>query len=317
MRCLPPIDGGEDAQKENIFPFNASSHPESPPPLPIPSLREKGGKGKRTKLGSRDAHSSDETRNSFHLTPVFYMPFPVYVWHIIKNSSRAERLSCVAALLALLVCVGLIVYFTVLAKNTTDDITDVAPHEWNISREMWLARPFDNNGTTKLFDPLKLVVIQHTVSPMCERFILCAAELRNMQSWFIAQSHYDIPYNFIIGNDGRVYEGRGWGIEGAHTFGYNRCSVGLGFIGDYREELPVHARVTDLQIKRAKMILEEGVKLGYLATDYVVLGAKDLHLTASPGSNLYNAIRKWDHYGHVNLWRNSTCEEMHGLPPRQ
>lgn len=53
------------------------------------------------------------------------MPFPVYVWHIIKNSSRAERLSCLAALLALLVCVGLIVFFTVLAKNTTDDITDV------------------------------------------------------------------------------------------------------------------------------------------------------------------------------------------------
>ncbi|XP_014366543.2 peptidoglycan-recognition protein LF isoform X1 [Papilio machaon] len=245
------------------------------------------------------------------------MPFPVYVWHIIKNSSRAERLSCLAALLVLFVCIGLIVYFTVLAKNTTDDITDVAPHEWNISREMWLAQPYENNGTTKLFDPLKLVVIQHTVSPRCERFILCAAELRNMQAWFISQYHYDIPYNFIIGNDGRVYEGRGWGIEGAHTLGYNRCSLGLGFIGDYREELPVHSRVTDLQIKRAKMILEEGVKLGYLAEDYVVLGAKDLHLTASPGSNLYNAIRKWDHYGHVNLWRNSTCEEMHGLPPRQ
>ncbi|KPJ00661.1 hypothetical protein RR46_07500 [Papilio xuthus] len=78
MRCLPLIDGGEDAQKENIFPFHASSHPESPLQLPILSLKEKGGKGKRTKLGLRDAHSSDETRNCFHFTPVFCV---VVVFH--------------------------------------------------------------------------------------------------------------------------------------------------------------------------------------------------------------------------------------------
>lgn len=35
----------------------------------------------------------------------------------------------------------------------------------------------------------------------------------------------------MIGNDGRVYEGRGWGMVGAHTYGYNSCSLGLGFIG--------------------------------------------------------------------------------------
>ncbi|KPI98592.1 Lipoma HMGIC fusion partner-like 3 protein [Papilio xuthus] len=33
--------------------------------------KEKDGKGKRTKLGLRDAHSSDETRNCFHFTRVF------------------------------------------------------------------------------------------------------------------------------------------------------------------------------------------------------------------------------------------------------
>lgn len=77
----------------------------------------------------------------------------------------------------------------------------------------------------------------------------------------------------------------------------------------------VHTKVTELQLTRAKMILEEGVRLGYLAPDYMVLGAKDLQSTASPGSNLYNAIRKWEHYGHINPWRNNTCENMHGMPP--
>lgn len=35
----------------------------------------------------------------------------------------------------------------------------------------------------------------------------------------------------MIGNDGRVYEARGWNKVGAHTKGYNRCSLGLAFIG--------------------------------------------------------------------------------------
>ncbi|KPI99416.1 hypothetical protein RR46_03781 [Papilio xuthus] len=52
----------------------------------FPSYRytKKGGKGKRTKLGLRDAHSSDETRNCFHFTPVFCM---VVVFH---RASRAN-----------------------------------------------------------------------------------------------------------------------------------------------------------------------------------------------------------------------------------
>ncbi|KPJ02593.1 Trehalase [Papilio xuthus] len=85
MRCLPLIDGGEDAQKENIF----------MPPLirkvrfhfPSFPYKKKGGKGKRTKLGLRDAHSSDETRNCFHLTPVFCV---VVVFHRASRDNSCE-----------------------------------------------------------------------------------------------------------------------------------------------------------------------------------------------------------------------------------
>ena len=31
----------------------------------------------------------------------------------------------------------------------------------------------------------------------------------------------DIGYNFLIGGDGIVYEGRGWNKQGAHTKGNN------------------------------------------------------------------------------------------------
>ena len=36
----------------------------------------------------------------------------------------------------------------------------------------------------------------------------------------------DIRYNFLIGQDGVIYEGRGWGVVGQHTKGENSMSVG-------------------------------------------------------------------------------------------
>ncbi|KAG0418338.1 hypothetical protein HPB47_004938 [Ixodes persulcatus] len=49
---------------------------------------------------------------------------------------------------------------------------------------------------------------------------------------------YDIGYNFLIGGNGLVFEGRGWDYVGAHTVGFNNKSVSLGFVGDYSDKVP-------------------------------------------------------------------------------
>ena len=41
-----------------------------------------------------------------------------------------------------------------------------------------------------------------------------------------------------MGEDGRVYEGRGWGIQGAHTYGYNSKSIAISFIGNFMSRVP-------------------------------------------------------------------------------
>lgn len=43
----------------------------------------------------------------------------------------------------------------------------------------------------------------------------------------------DIGYNFLVGEDGNVYEGRGWGKKGAHSVPFNGKSIGICIIGDY------------------------------------------------------------------------------------
>lgn len=42
--------------------------------------------------------------------------------------------------------------------------------------------------------------------------------------------------SFGIGGDGRIYEGRGFDVEGAHAPRYNNRSIGICVIGDWRGE---------------------------------------------------------------------------------
>jgi len=48
----------------------------------------------------------------------------------------------------------------------------------------------------------------------------------------------DIGYNFLVGEDGNAYEGRGWDHEGAQVRSFNDVSLGFAVIGNYVNRLP-------------------------------------------------------------------------------
>jgi len=43
-----------------------------------------------------------------------------------------------------------------------------------------------------------------------------------------------------VGGDGNVYEGRGWHQVGAHTYGFNKKSVGIALIGEFSGKWMIH-----------------------------------------------------------------------------
>lgn len=46
--------------------------------------------------------------------------------------------------------------------------------------------------------------------------------------------HFSVPApSFLVGQDGGVYEGVGWKIQGSHTYGYNDIALGIAFIGNF------------------------------------------------------------------------------------
>ena len=63
--------------------------------------------------------------------------------------------------------------------------------------------------------------------------------LKRIQNFHIKTKKYnDIAYNFLIGSDGNVYEGRGWKRVGSHTHGFNSKAIGISFVGNFSTKSP-------------------------------------------------------------------------------
>ncbi|XP_004520055.1 peptidoglycan-recognition protein SA [Ceratitis capitata] len=160
-------------------------------------------------------------------------------------------------------------------------------------KRQWGGKPA--KSLTYQVRPINYVIIHHTVSDECSEFLKCAAILQNTQTYHMNDLDYDdIGYNFLIGNDGIVYEGTGWGVRGAHTYGYNMNGTGIAFIGNFAEKLPSRSALT-----AAKKLLACGVKEGELDRNYILLAASQVSSTQSPGLILYNEIQEWDHWSLV------------------
>ena len=72
---------------------------------------------------------------------------------------------------------------------------------------------------------------------------------------------WDIGYNYLVGSDGKAYEGRGWRYQGAHTRGYNNVTVAITAIGDFENISPnlavrqAIANLIDCALKEVCLVL--------------------------------------------------------------
>lgn len=106
-----------------------------------------------------------------------------------------------------------------------------------------------------------------------------------------SQNWDDIGYNFLVGGDGSVFEGRGWDKEGAHTKGYNKRSIGIGVIGTFNTKLP-----SERQMNATRLIIEQGLVENKLAANYKLYGHRQLAPFESPGNAFYQVIKTWPHW---------------------
>ncbi|XP_074079578.1 peptidoglycan recognition protein 3 [Macrotis lagotis] len=170
-------------------------------------------------------------------------------------------------------------------KVSKNDSFDIVP------RSSWGAR---KTYCSKLLEPAKYVIIIHTAGHSCNMTEECKTIVQDIQSYHIDIMKFcDISYNFLVGEDARVYEGVGWDTEGAHTYGYNDISLGIAFIGSFSGISP-----NDATLKVAQDLIQYAVDKGYLIPDYLLVGHSDVVNILSPGKALYDKIKTWPHFKH-------------------
>ncbi|KAG7211022.1 hypothetical protein KM043_016383 [Ampulex compressa] len=155
-----------------------------------------------------------------------------------------------------------------------------------VSRKEWGARRPEPLTQLKV-SPAPYVVIHHGgIKVYCKDQASCSAIARSYQDLHMDVNHwYDIGYNFLVGEDGNVYEGRGWDYVGAHAPNYNSQSIGICFMGDFSDFLP-----NDAALEALNSLIACGVSLGKINTEYKLLGHRQARKTLCPGETLYRYV---------------------------
>lgn len=175
------------------------------------------------------------------------------------------------------------------AKYTVYLILDTALEDYGIVPRLNWSGQKVNDKCTDLHMPVKLIVISHTESTNCSTYFECVQQcLQVLKKHTINHGLIDIGYNFLIGGDGSIYEGRGFYKEGNHTMNFNNISFGIAFIGNFEKD-----KAPKKQIESAQYLINISVEMELVTRNHKVNGALQLMPTTSPGKKLFEQIQKW------------------------
>jgi LysM repeat protein len=96
-----------------------------------------------------------------------------------------------------------------------------------------------------------------------------------------------IGYHFLVGKDGRIYEGRPVRYQGAHTSANNENNIGVSVIGDCHRHLPSKRQLQALAAFLDDLRKRYGLSLNQ------VYGHRDLKPTVCPGDALYGWLKAY------------------------
>jgi len=159
-----------------------------------------------------------------------------------------------------------------------------------VTRAEWGARPAD--CVTKQNNPVNYMFIHHTAGASCDTQAECSAQVRAVQNLHMDSNGWcDIGYTWLVGEDGRGYEGTTPENVGTHTGGYNSVGHAICTIGTFTNYRP-----NDLAMIAVQHIIDCALNRGYLASTFKLNGHRDTSATACPGDSYYPEIQTWPYY---------------------
>nr|CAH7750158.1 unnamed protein product [Callosobruchus chinensis] len=147
---------------------------------------------------------------------------------------------CLALVLIVGFCAGV---YLLIQEGNEEPIKESV---YLVPRRYWNAEA-PSDGIPKLKLPVNRILLSQTNTTTCETNSDCEMQVLDLQKKHKGiLKRPDILYNFLIGGDGRVYEGRGWQNRTEwHNPDENILSVAL--LGNFVDQPPKPSQVEALQ----------------------------------------------------------------------
>lgn len=188
-----------------------------------------------------------------------------------------------------------IVYYII----TLDQLNGDQETPMFVPREQWLRGEMKN-----LSRPIERIIVGHTADESCDDEDECKSLVRKI---YLNHPHLnDIPYNFLISGNGRVFEGRGFQYEGEHTSSsngssFNDIAIGIAFIGNFDVEPP-----PDAQVEAFHNFTEYLIKKGIISEQHKIFSQDQIVKQKTSANALINVLEGFKnfHSGEFALFVN-------------
>lgn len=166
-----------------------------------------------------------------------------------------------------------------------------------VPRTEWTSDPIHSNITilSNFSFPIRRIIVGQTDDVVnCTNKTQCISKIQTIRSRF--QSLLDIPWNFLIGDDGHVYEGRGYRYQGDHTMNldatdYNDIGIGIGLIGNFATQKP-----STVMLSALEHFIEESLESGNFTENYKIFFQDDLTFKDIDAVELRNSLKEMDNF---------------------
>jgi hypothetical protein len=150
------------------------------------------------------------------------------------------------------------------------------------------------------FEDPKAIIIHHTATSYKSSTSKQIKKIYKYHSY--TRKWGDIGYNYIIGKDGSIFEGRygGNGVIGGHSYyngtNYNKGSIGIAVLGNYEKDKLSAESTASLEKLLGWLTANNGIQISSDIKFYKknlnssVIGHRNVASTACPGKNIYNKL---------------------------
>ncbi len=187
----------------------------------------------------------------------------------------------------------------------------VGPRPGIVTRRGWGADVNLREGGFLYTGTVKMAFVHHTATTNDYSCKQAPSIIRGIYRYHVVSLGWrDIGYNFLIDKCGTIYEGRAGGVrepvQGAHTLGFNKDSMGVAVIGSFQKTDPPKAATDALaKITAWKLGLFDRDPQGTVTMTSegsgkygrgekvrmnVISGHRDGYRTECPGQKLYDEL---------------------------